>query len=206
MVAPSSFSLSSPHCNFNPNPKFHKPQIINISQSLNLLRTFKSSPNYSNSNQSPIETDEDPPPEPPLQQPDEGGGGENDLLSYPSKRSFGVATGEIFIGIASRLINFSGKIKNLGENTTVLMDEESTILREVSGEKSESGERIAKVIEDSLEPEVVWEQREKDVEEEKRLKLVTSPGFSFSAAGLLFPYHLGVAQFLIEKGYIKVFC
>ncbi|XP_021727962.1 uncharacterized protein LOC110695075 isoform X2 [Chenopodium quinoa] len=215
MVAPSSFSLSSlytshsppflssPHSNFNPNPKFHKPQNINISKSLNLLRTFKSSPIYSNSNRSQIETDEAPPPEPPLQQPDEGGGGENDLLSYPSKRSFGVATGEIFLGIASRLINFSGKIKNLGENTTVLMDEESKILREVSGEKSESGERIAKVIEDSLEPEVVWEQREKDVEEEKRRKLVTSPGFSFSAAGLLFPYHLGVAQFLIEKGYIQ---
>jgi len=32
---------------------------------------------------------------------------------------------------------------------------------------------------------------------------VTSPGFSFSAAGLLFPYHLGVAKFLLEKGYIK---
>ncbi|KAK6143747.1 hypothetical protein DH2020_024095 [Rehmannia glutinosa] len=42
-----------------------------------------------------------------------------------------------------------------------------------------------------------------DVEAERRRKAVSSPGFSFSAAGLLFPYHLGVAQFLIEKGYIK---
>ncbi|KAK9110214.1 hypothetical protein Sjap_018274 [Stephania japonica] len=59
----------------------------------------------------------------------------------------------------------------------------------------------AAVVEDG---EVVWEQREEDVEAEKeRMKKVTSPGFSFSAAGLLFPYHLGVAQLLIEKGYIK---
>lgn len=29
-----------------------------------------------------------------------------------------------------------------------------------------------------------------------------SPGFSFSAAGLLFPYHLGVAQYLLDRGYI----
>ncbi|MCO5600300.1 hypothetical protein L7F22_054410 [Adiantum nelumboides] len=31
---------------------------------------------------------------------------------------------------------------------------------------------------------------------------LTRPGFSFSAAGLLFPYHLGVGKCLIERGYI----
>lgn len=82
------------------------------------------------------------------------------------------------------------------------MDEDSTELRE----KFNNGERIATVIEDSSEQEVIWEQRVKDVEAEKRRKSVTSPGFSFSAAGLLFPYHLGVAQFLIENGFIKVCC
>lgn len=65
-------------------------------------------------------------------------------------------------------------------------------------------ERIGAVMEDEIEPEVIWEQRVKDIEAEKERRVVTSPGFSFSAAGLLFPYHLGVAQFLIEKGYIKV--
>ncbi|KAL3515607.1 hypothetical protein ACH5RR_022509 [Cinchona calisaya] len=53
---------------------------------------------------------------------------------------------------------------------------------------------------------VVWEQREEDVAAELRWKkerAVTSLGFSFSPAGLLFPYHLGVAQFLIEMGCIK---
>lgn len=65
-------------------------------------------------------------------------------------------------------------------------------------------ERIATVVKDPEQPEVAWEQRVKDVEAEQRRKAVTSPGFSFSAAGLLFPYHLGVANFLIEKGYIKV--
>lgn len=64
-------------------------------------------------------------------------------------------------------------------------------------------ERIGKVMEDEIEPEVVWEQRVKDVEAERQRRLVTSPGFSFSAAGLLFPYHLGVAHFLIQNGYIK---
>lgn len=83
------------------------------------------------------------------------------------------------------------------------MDEDPTIATVNSGEESKNGERIAAVIEDSVEPEVIWEQRVKDVEEEKRRKSMTSPGFSFSAAGLLFPYHLGVAQFLIENGYIK---
>lgn len=67
--------------------------------------------------------------------------------------------------------------------------------------KSREKDGIAAVLEDR---EVVWEQRLKDVEAEQRLKAVTSPGFSFSAAGLLFPYHLGVANCLIQKGYIKV--
>jgi len=49
---------------------------------------------------------------------------------------------------------------------------------------------------------VVWEQRPEDVEAERRRRELTSPGFSFSAAGLLFPYHLGVAQCLMDKGYI----
>lgn len=59
-------------------------------------------------------------------------------------------------------------------------------------------------MEDPTGEDVVWEQREKDVEAERGRRMVTSPGFSFSAAGLLFPYHLGVAQLLLEKGYIKV--
>lgn len=72
-----------------------------------------------------------------------------------------------------------------------------------SSSSSSSKERIGAVMEDEIEPDVVWEQRVKDVEAERQRRVVTSPGFSFSAAGLLFPYHLGVAQFLIEKGYIK---
>uniref|UniRef100_J3LLJ0 Uncharacterized protein n=1 Tax=Oryza brachyantha TaxID=4533 RepID=J3LLJ0_ORYBR len=43
---------------------------------------------------------------------------------------------------------------------------------------------------------VVWEQRPEDVEAERRRRELTSPGFSFSTAGLLFPYHLGDAQCL----------
>jgi hypothetical protein len=59
-------------------------------------------------------------------------------------------------------------------------------------------------MEDEIQPDVIWEQRVKDVEAERNRRVVTTPGFSFSAAGLLFPYHLGVAHFLIQNGYIKV--
>lgn len=104
------------------------------------------------------------------------------LAAVSEKKSFAVATGEIFIGLASRLV----KARRNGERSgTVLM------FRETEGP----------VVGDK---DVVWEQRVEDVVAERRRKVVTSPGFSFSAAGLLFPYHLGVAKFLIEKGYIKV--
>ncbi|KAI3990979.1 hypothetical protein MKX01_026163 [Papaver californicum] len=57
-------------------------------------------------------------------------------------------------------------------------------------------------------PVMIWDQQQplKDFEVDemnKKRALHTGTGFSFSAAGLLFPYHLGVAHFLIEKGYIK---
>ncbi|KAI4296267.1 hypothetical protein L6164_036240 [Bauhinia variegata] len=115
----------------------------------------------------------------------------------PSERkSLAVATGELFLGLASRLIKRRRK-GPIGESGSVAMFENS------SGKEKYDGERIGAVMEDEIEPEVVWEQRVKDVEAERQRRVVTSPGFSFSAAGLLFPYHLGVAQFLIEKGYIK---
>lgn len=73
-----------------------------------------------------------------------------------------------------------------------------------SGNTSVYEERIGAVVEDEIQPGVLWEQRVKDVKAEKERPVVTSPGFSFSAAGLLFPYHLGVAKFLLENSYIKV--
>jgi hypothetical protein len=63
------------------------------------------------------------------------------------------------------------------------------------------GEQTAAVTGDTLNPLYLWERREKDVLAEQDIKF-TSPGFSFSAAGLLFPYHLGVCQCLIQEGYI----
>lgn len=110
------------------------------------------------------------------------------------KKSFAVATGELFLGITARILNRNGKIVGGGE---------------LPAPENERGwwrrnEGIGAVVEDPVQPEIVWEQGVKDVEAERRRKAVTSPGFSFSAAGLLFPYHLGVARLLIEKGYIKV--
>lgn len=98
------------------------------------------------------------------------------------KKSLAVATGELFLGLASRLIR--------------------TRRPEVDFFYPRKGRSV--VVEDPTGEDVVWEQREKDVEAEREGRMVTSPGFSFSAAGLLFPYHLGVAQLLLEKGYIKV--
>ncbi|CAH8392473.1 unnamed protein product [Eruca vesicaria subsp. sativa] len=91
----------------------------------------------------------------------------------PEKRSFSVTTGDMFIDIGSRLLKRSNR------------------------------HRIGTVTEDETEPGMIWDQRMKDVEADvKERRIITSPGFSFSAAGLLFPYHLGVSQLLIEKGYI----
>ncbi|XVF00725.1 hypothetical protein REPUB_Repub04eG0026200 [Reevesia pubescens] len=134
---------------------------------------------------------------------------QNEKLSSSEKKSFSVATGEIFLGIASRLIIKSNSNKNFYENsgsTTIpVFDRPRKRINESELRNGESNDKeiIGVVMEDEIEPEVIWEQRVKDVEAEKERRVVTSPGFSFSAAGLLFPYHLGVAQFLIEKGYIK---
>nr|VVW61290.1 unnamed protein product [Nymphaea colorata] len=75
-----------------------------------------------------------------------------------------------------------------------------------SGGGSEEGDRVgvAAMIVGEAESAVFWEQREKDVEAERERSKITSPGFSFSAAGLSFPYHLGVTQIVLEKGYIRV--
>lgn len=114
-------------------------------------------------------------------------------------KSFAVVTGELFLGLASRLL----KTSNRGFCEKFERFPVAERSKKVNGSKNFE-ERIGVVMEDEIEPEVIWEQRVKDVEAEKGRRIVTSPGFSFSAAGLLFPYHLGVAQFLIEKGYIKV--
>uniref|UniRef100_A0A1J3IJ08 Patatin n=1 Tax=Noccaea caerulescens TaxID=107243 RepID=A0A1J3IJ08_NOCCA len=116
----------------------------------------------------------------------DGSTGNQQVSSNPEKRSFAVATGEMFIGIAARLLKKSNQRTSPSPPPPI-----------------DDGDRIATEIEDEIEPAMIWEQRIKDVEAEKERRVITSPGFSFSAAGLLFPYHLGVAQLLIEKGYIK---
>ncbi|CAN1324880.1 Patatin-like phospholipase domain-containing protein 2 [Linum perenne] len=119
-------------------------------------------------------------------------------LSPTEKKSFAVATGELFLGIATRIL----KRRNKGSPSSGSNDS-GILMFDKSNGNFDYEERIGKVIEDEIEPDVIWEQRVKDVQAEKERRVVTSPGFSFSAAGLLFPYHLGVAQCLIEKGYIK---
>uniref|UniRef100_A0A1D1XMU2 Patatin n=1 Tax=Anthurium amnicola TaxID=1678845 RepID=A0A1D1XMU2_9ARAE len=113
------------------------------------------------------------------------------------KKSIAVATGELFLGVASLLLRRRTPGPPLA---SVLTDEEEEVALCFSERGDEAG---AAVVGDPVDEEVVWEQRLKDVEAEKQRKKVTSPGFSFSAAGLLFPYHLGVAQLLLERGYIK---
>lgn len=110
------------------------------------------------------------------------------------------------MGIASRLIKPSSRVlfSNSGSISTLKkLRNRSGNDGDGDGDERYNEDRIGAVMEDEIEPGVIWEQRVKDIEAEKERRIVTSPGFSFSAAGLLFPYHLGVAQFLIEKGYIK---
>lgn len=112
-------------------------------------------------------------------------GGPEASPPQPSERkSLAVATGELFLGLASLLI------RNRGRDAVT-----ETYVEDRLGKSS------GVVVENS---DVIWEQRAQDVEAKKERKRFSSLGFSFSAAGLLFPYHLGVAQFLLEKGYIKV--
>ncbi|KAK1263481.1 hypothetical protein QJS04_geneDACA018643 [Acorus gramineus] len=113
-----------------------------------------------------------------------------DLPAVPERKSLAVATGEVFLGLASFLLRDRGA----SPSDRILM----------APPPSDLGSPGSAVVEDPVEPGVVWEQAPEDVEAEKERGAVTSPGFSFSAAGLLFPYHLGVARFLLEKGYIKV--
>ena len=77
-------------------------------------------------------------------------------------------------------------------------------IEEPSESLGDRGEEITSVTKDTLNPSILWERREKDVEAERERRSFKSPGFSFSAAGLLFPYHLGVCQCLLENGYITV--
>ncbi|KAM3368735.1 hypothetical protein ACQJBY_016951 [Aegilops geniculata] len=88
------------------------------------------------------------------------------------KKSIAVRTGELFLGLSALFIR--------------------------------AGRGTAPVDEVERREGVLWEQRPEDVEAERQRREVAtaSPGFSFSAAGLLFPYHLGVAQCLLDKGYI----
>lgn len=125
--------------------------------------------------------------------------------SQTEKKSFAIATGELFLGIASRLIKRRNSRKKAGAGSGLGdgPDGASVGVGVGSGGRYDVKGGISIVIEDDVEPDVIWEQSIKDVEAEQRRRVVTSPGFSFSAAGLLFPYHLGVAQLLIEKGYIK---
>ncbi|KAE9444733.1 hypothetical protein C3L33_23369, partial [Rhododendron williamsianum] len=183
----SSLFLSNPRPLRFSNPKHNPPQFhlpLRTPQTL----TFSAS---KNSSQTPKLTT-DPPPPPPQE-----------------KRSFAVATGELFLGIATRIIKRRNGIVNDANSAPVVMFEDKEEEREFSyfwrrwRRRKEEGAASVVVLEDPVGPGVVWEQRLEDVEAERGRKVVTSPGFSFSAAGLLFPYHLGVAKFLIEKGYIK---
>ncbi|KAF7143086.1 hypothetical protein RHSIM_Rhsim05G0119100 [Rhododendron simsii] len=183
----SSLFLSNPRPLRPSNPKHNPTQFHLPLRTLQTL-TFSAA---KNSSQTPKLTT-DPPPPPPQE-----------------KRSFAVATGELFLGIATRIIKRRNGIVNNANSAPVVMFEDKEEERELSyfwrrwRRRKEEGAASVVVLEDPVGPGVVWEQRLEDVEAERGRKVVTSPGFSFSAAGLLFPYHLGVAKFLIEKGYIK---
>jgi hypothetical protein len=91
------------------------------------------------------------------------------------------------------------------ETLIVTLQEESIragILDLAGAAGVEEEEKVVTVTPDDMNPSILWEQREKDVTAELERKIFTSPGFSFSAAGLLFPYHLGVCECLIKHGYI----
>ncbi|XP_065872308.1 uncharacterized protein [Euphorbia lathyris] len=180
-IAPTHFSSLNP--NSNPNPYLTHRYSLFPQRPQSLSQFIRNSSSSSNNTKITYP----PPPQPPP----------------PEKKSFALVTGELFLGIASRLIKTGRPNKNGSLSSSGI-----SLFQKSNGNANGNGtldydERIGAVIEDEIEPDVIWEQRVKDVEAEKERRVITSPGFSFSAAGLLFPYHLGVAQLLIEKGYIK---
>ncbi|BBN09551.1 hypothetical protein MPTK1_4g20660 [Marchantia polymorpha subsp. ruderalis] len=83
------------------------------------------------------------------------------------------------------------------------LEREVARTRSATLEREKEDDEIASLERDEVHPEVVWGQQEKDKKaEEEKKPVLTSPGFSFSAAGLLFPYHLGVCQCLMENGHL----
>ncbi|KAL5992945.1 hypothetical protein ACLOJK_013864 [Asimina triloba] len=106
---------------------------------------------------------------------------------------------------------------SISENKSIFHGLASVLIRttnpsHLSGERRSLGDQafpsgrqdgVASVLEDADRGQVAWELGSKGAEAEGGRKKITSPGFSFSAAGMLIPYHLGVARLLIEKGYIK---
>ncbi|KAL5789831.1 hypothetical protein ACOSQ2_004719 [Xanthoceras sorbifolium] len=190
LLSNSTHSFPFPNHNHYPNPK---PNLIHrYTLPLCNPRTLSFTRNFTQKNHNLTSTPPPPPPPPPPA---------DDKSANPEKKSFAVATGELFLGIASRLLKSSNRGFADNPESIPVMERTKTKTKTMIGGDYE--ERIGKVMEDDIEPEVIWEQRVKDVEAEKERRVITSPGFSFSAAGLLFPYHLGVAQFLIEKGYLK---
>lgn len=87
---------------------------------------------------------------------------------------------------------------------TPAQDEVPAKKRRVSAEPAQEDDRIAAVEPDEMNPAMHWGLRHKDVEAEKHRKLDVRQGFSFSAAGLLFPYYLGACQCLKERDHIRV--
>ncbi|XP_051144653.1 uncharacterized protein LOC127260778 isoform X2 [Andrographis paniculata] len=97
----------------------------------------------------------------------------------------------------------AGKLQEINQAppaaATLRTAKDAGVLRK-SRNKERSNWRIAAfVVED---PAGVAVKNAKAVERKLRRNTI-SRGFSFSAAALLFPYHTGVAQFLIEKDYIN---
>ncbi|KAH7518795.1 hypothetical protein FEM48_Zijuj09G0208900 [Ziziphus jujuba var. spinosa] len=205
LMASSSLSslllhpFSSPS-NLNPNPNLTHRCTFPLRTPRHTL-TFFSRSNSSPPNPSTdlTSSSSDPPPSP---DSDSSSSSSPVPTTTTTKKSFAVATGELFLGLASRLIirrkPSEGPNGEAASSSVAMFENYGAD----DGEKN-SKEKIGAVMEDEIEPQVVWEQRVKDIEAERERCVVTSPGFSFSAAGLLFPYHLGVARFLIENGYIK---
>ncbi|KAK4794917.1 hypothetical protein SAY86_012911 [Trapa natans] len=197
-MAPSLSSLF-----LSPQTRPYPPPIISTapfisrrlpSQNLRVQIIASSAPNQHSSssstqNPSPIQEVPNSTQEPPI---------------TPDRKSFAVATGELFLGLASLLIkNSNRKSSPSGNDYPLMLDDGTDGGGNDRGGRTYRKEGIGVVIEEEIEPNVIWEKRLKDVAAEKKRRVITSPGFSFSAAGLLFPYHLGVAQVLIERGYIK---
>ncbi|RZC71488.1 hypothetical protein C5167_034695 [Papaver somniferum] len=110
-------------------------------------------------------------------------------MQYLERKSFAVSTGELFLGLASRIIKSTQvKYEGGGDDTSsvpvnsIFTEIQNEVGMDIDEESVFTG-RVRTNVVAQEQPVMIWDQKDFEGDELNRKK-----------AGLLFPYHLGVAE------------